>query len=104
MRALFISSDNLIEWDEMLNVATDTYINNATVTFTLKTTAGVAVTGAENVSMAYVAASNGKYQGIIESTVDLGAAGTEYDLEITVSSSPQAFRRIRCVAQYKGAT
>ena len=104
MRALFIDSDNLVEWDEMMNLATDTYINNATVAFTLKTILGVAVSGATSVTMSYVAASNGKYQGVIESTVDLGDPGTEYDLEITVSSSPEAFRRIRCVAQYKGAT
>ncbi len=103
MIALFIDSDNLVEWDELTNLATATYINDATMTFTLKDADGVAVSGAAGVSMSYVAASNGKYQGVIESTVDLGDPGDEFDLEITVSSTPQAFRKIRCVAQYKGS-
>lgn len=75
------------------------YTLPATVTFTLKTMAGVAVAGATNVAMAYVAASNGKYQGTLDSTVAL-TTDTSYTLEITAASgSRNGFVSLSCVTQ-----
>ena len=45
--AIFIGCDNLVEWDGAQNEADDSYLNAAVASFTLKTLAGVAVTGAE---------------------------------------------------------
>jgi len=99
---LYIDSDNLIRWDKLVNAADGSYANAATMTFTLKTVAGVAVSGASAVSMPYVGNSNGRYQGILESSVSL-AVGYRYYLEVTVAQSGvNGFRRIQCIAQYRG--
>jgi len=102
LQPLFIDSDNLIRWDQMQNAATGAYVNDAVVTFTLRDVNAVAVSAATNVSMPYVAGSDGRYQGTLESTVDLGDPGTQYDLEITATSGALVgFRRVRCIAQYQ---
>ena len=83
----------------MTTAATGAYVNDATVTFTLKTAAGVAVSGATAIAMAYVAASNGKYQGTLESTVSL-TADASYTLEITASSSSRnGFVALDCITR-----
>ncbi len=59
---LFISNDNLVRLIGLKRASTGAYINNATVTVTLKTLAGVDVSGvAWPLTMAYVAASDGDY-------------------------------------------
>jgi hypothetical protein len=88
----------------MQNAATESYVNDATVTFTLVDSDGSNVAGAINVAMPYVAGSNGRYQGTLDSTVNLGSPGDEFDLEITaVSGALNGFRKVRCRADYKGA-
>lgn len=98
-KKLHIGEDNLIEWDEMKNSADDTYVNDASVSFTLKNADDSVVAGASNVSMPYIASSNGKYQGTLEDSVIL-TRGTRYYLEITATGSIDGFRRIACVAVY----
>jgi len=99
--AIYISADNLVSWEGMVNESTDEYINDAVVTFTLKTVAGVAVTGASAISMTYQTASDGNYHGILESTVTL-TADTQYYLEIIATSGGTlvGFRRWPVVARY----
>jgi len=100
---LFISSDNLVRWDKMINSADGGYINNAAVTFTLKDSDGETLSGANAVSMPYVGQSDGRYHGTLESTVSL-AAGSRYFLEITATRGGLiGFRRLTCTAQYQGA-
>jgi len=100
---LYLSEDNLIEWDALTDAADGTFVNDATMTFTIKDTAEAALTGANGVSMSYVAASDGKYQGVAPSTVTYTDAATYY-LEVTAASSGRdGFRRITCKAQYHGA-
>lgn len=100
-KPLYISCDNLIEYDGMIDEADGSYVNNATVTFALKDSDGNTVSSATG-SLSYVSASNGIYQGVIVSSVSL-TAGTTYYLEITASSSSRDdFRRIECKAQYHG--
>lgn len=98
---LYIGEDLAIQMTGLLNAITNAYVNDATMTYTLKTAAGVAVTGASAVSMPYVAASSGNYRGTMDSSVSGTLTNdTVYYLEISVSGS--VFRRIACVAQYRG--
>jgi len=96
--AIYVNSDTLIELSALKRSATDTYVNDATVTMTLKDVNGVAlVTGT---SMAYVAGSNGKYQGTLQNTLTL-TAGYKYFLEITATRGTEVlFKRILCYAVY----
>jgi len=104
MITVFISTDNVIEWKGLQRVTDDKWVKNATVTFTLKDTDGNAITGADGVSMPYLAGSDGTYQGTLPSTVSL-TEGASYYLEVTAtSSSGNGFRRIQCVARYRGET
>ena len=99
---LYISSDNLLQLDALKLAADDSYVNDATVTFTLKDADEAVVTGADTISMPYVASSNGRYQGTLQSTVSL--EGAKYYLEITATSGENVlFKRITCYATYKGA-
>lgn len=99
--ALYIGEDMAIQMTGLRNVITGSYINDATMTYTLKTPSDAAVTGASAISMPYVAASSGNYRGTMDASVAATlTAGSEYWLEITVSGS--VFRRIACTAQYRG--
>jgi len=98
---LYVGEDMAIKMTGLKNVITGSYVNDATMTYTLKTAAGVAVTGASAISMPYVAASSGDYRGTMDATVSATlSADTLHYLEITVSGS--VFRRIPCVAQHRG--
>lgn len=104
LKNLFIDENNLIEWDEMTDSSDDSFVNDATVTFDLKTVAGVIVGAADDVAMAYVAASDGKYQGTLTKAIAATLAkGDRYILEITAGGTVEGFRRIECVAVYHGA-
>jgi hypothetical protein len=104
MIPVYISSSNLIEIDGLKDASNSAYVNDATVTFTLRNSANAAVSGATAVAMTYVVASNGKYQGTLPNTVSL-TEGAKYWLEITSTKSPLVgFRRIECYATYRGAT
>ena len=55
---------------------------------------------AKDISMAYVASSDGRYQGMLPNTVPL-VHGQKYVLELTgAQSGADGFRRIHCIAQY----
>lgn len=81
-------NDNTVEWS-LMSLSTDgSYINDATVTMTLCTYASgsrVVVTDASALAMAYVASSNGKYQGVLPASLTL-VAGDTHKLEITATS------------------
>lgn len=100
--ALFLGNDMRIRWDRMTDELTGSFVNDATVTFTLKTTAGVAVSGAEAVSMPYVSGSDGRYQAKLAGSVAL-TNQSRYFLEISASSAGRlGFRRIPIEAKYLG--
>lgn len=95
---LYVANDNLITWDKMTSSVDGSYINDATVTMTLYNSSGAAVTGAISVSLPYVSSSNGKYQGVIDSTVAL-VSDASYTLKITaVSGTKNGFVELDCVA------
>lgn len=97
MLILYVASDNLICWDEMRRASDGQYVNDATVTFVLKDTAGTTIASG---SLAYTL-NEGRYDGILSSTVAL-TRGETYYLEVTaVSGDADAFRRIECVAMHQ---
>lgn len=98
MLTLLINTDNSVRWDEMDLATTGVDVNNATVTFALKDAIGTTVASG---TLGYVAASAGRYEGVIPSTTVLIFCAT-YWLELTaVSGSADSFRRIECVAKYQ---
>lgn len=82
-----------------------TYLNAATVTYSLKTAAEAAVSGGTG-TLSYTAATNGNYQGSIESTVTSTlTAGTMYLLDVTVvEGTRNDFRRLEVYVGYRGGT
>jgi len=104
MLAVYINSDNRVRWDRMKDARDDSYVNTATVTFTLKNEDGTAIVGASAVSMPYVALSDGRYQGTLPRAAStLLTPGQKLFLELTATrGSAVAFRRLQCTAAYKG--
>lgn len=108
---LYIGEDNLVYWGDRDTPGSGLYdnnlrsfINNATVTFTLKDSAGSNVTGAVSQAMTYVTGTQGVYEGVLEDGVTLTENSTYY-LEITATGSGDriGFRRIQYTARYHGA-
>lgn len=108
---LYIGQDNVvyagsryIKDSGVYDTVTETFLNDATVTFTLKDSSNVAVSGASGVSMSYVTGTRGVYEGVLEDGVSL-TAGSTYYLEITATGSGDrvGFRRIQYEAEYRGA-
>jgi hypothetical protein len=100
MNVVSINSSNLISLDELTNKHTGAYVNDATVTATLRDSDLAAVSGGSNLAMSYVAASNGQYHGTLPPTVVLEEHATYY-LDITATSgSLVLFARLPCRAQY----
>jgi hypothetical protein len=101
LEVLSINSTNLIRLDVLTNASSGAYVNNATVTFSLKDAGGNIVGGLSNVSMPYIASSNGRYEGAIPNTTSL-TLNALYTIEITATASPIVlFRRLSCVAKYR---
>lgn len=79
---LFIENDMYVEIDELHDGLNPTsYFNAATVTATLKDRDGNIVPEVDNITLVYVAASNGKYRGAIQETFE-PTLGGGYNLEI----------------------
>ncbi len=78
---LFVRNDNSVFISGLRNSSDETYVNDAVVTFTVYDDACNQLAGAIGISMSYVSASNGRYRGVLQSTVDL-VAGNEYTIVI----------------------
>jgi hypothetical protein len=83
------------------DAAAGVYLTTATVTYTLYTAAGVSVTTG---SLPYVAASNGNYRGVIESTVTstLTSGGLYYIIFVLVQGNYDWTDRLDLVAKPPG--
>ena len=104
MQTLYLNNDNLVEFDMMTQSSDGSFVNDATVTFTLATSfttavppvAAGAVANHSGVSMPYIAGSDGKYQGVIDSTAAL-TVGTTYYVGITYTSGTKnGFTKLTC--------
>lgn len=83
---LYKGNDMVIELDGLKNEVTGEYVNNATVTFTLKDAAGATVTGQSfPTAMPYVTASNGLYRATLSDAAAV-VVGTRYVVEINVDA------------------
>lgn len=82
---IYIDSDNLVTVDALYDNAAAAYVNDATVTMTLKDRAGTEVSGETwPVTLSYVSGSNGKYQGTLSDTLTL-SRGKTYEVTISVN-------------------
>jgi hypothetical protein len=87
---VYRNNDNLVQNPTPMTLSSDgSYVNDATVTMTLKDSGGTPVSGASSLSLTYVTGSNGRYQGTLPYTLTL-TAGAEYTLEITGTSGSGA--------------
>lgn len=83
---LYDGNDMVIELDGLKNEVTGEYINDATVTFTLKDADGVTVSGQSfPTAMPYVASSNGLYRATLSDAVAI-TVGARYVVEINVDA------------------
>jgi hypothetical protein len=99
----FAGGNTVIEWDKLLDQLNDQFVNDATVTFTVRNASGAAISGAENIPMPYRAGTNGRYRGLLLSTVELAIDG-DYWIEITATKTGfEGFRREQLRVQYKGS-
>lgn len=67
-KVFYDDNTNLVTVPDVTNDETGAYINDATVTITLYTAAGVAI-NASPITLSYVSGSNGKYQGVAANTL-----------------------------------
>lgn len=86
MPAIYVANDNLLTVDLLRDErdAAGVYITTGTVSAQIKDMAGANVGGA--ITLSYVAASNGKWQGVIEDDVAI-VANTRYVLHLDIAAS-----------------
>lgn len=102
MRNWWIDSDNLIRLTGLKDALTGEYINDAAVTAALADDQAVAVEGAEQITLDYVAESQGDYAGLVPHGAAL-TEGRQYTLTITAASADcQLVLKITARAAYKG--
>jgi len=97
---IFRKNDTVVEWTWLQQSTNGEYINDGTVTFTLYHTYSLAAaTGVASgtlvhgpVTMAYVAGSNGKYQGKMPASLALDLS-LQYTIEINATANGHIARR-----------
>lgn len=100
VRTIYVAQDNLLRADSLRLATTGAYVNSGTVTWQVKTAAGVLLASG---SLAYVAASNGRWQGTLDAAdAALLTAGETYYLEIRIGdgAGSDGFRRCQLLAAY----
>lgn len=104
MDVLLIGNDQTLLVQSVTDEITGSYINDATVTASLRQMNTTAVPGQSwPLTLDYVAASNGNYRGNLENDLEI-REGLKYIVEITiVSGSFQAFFRFERRADYRRA-
>jgi hypothetical protein len=103
MNVLLIGNDQTLLVEGLQDEITGDYINNATVTATIKDKRDVAVAGQSwPATLAYVDDSNGNYRGNLEDGLEL-VQGRVYWVEITANAGSDiiAFWRFRLAAMYR---
>lgn len=97
---IYRKNDTVIEWTWLSQSTDGSYINDGTVTFTLYHTYSLnASTGVSSgssvhgpVTMSYVTASDGKYQGKLPASLSLDLS-LEYTIEINATANGHVARR-----------
>lgn len=102
---LYLESDRLIKLNGLQDQSADgDYINDATVTFTLrdgkKDAGGSPVSGAENLPALYITGSNGNYEVIIPYSVSLTRGTTYWGYVKAVKDTTQWMMELELDADY----
>ncbi|MDH5187343.1 MAG: hypothetical protein OEW37_00140 [Rhodospirillaceae bacterium] len=83
---IYVSNDNIITLVGLKDYVADTYINDSTVTVTVVDSSGTSISGETwPLSLPYVTASNGNYQGTLSDVLVL-TADDSYTAQITADS------------------
>ena len=91
-KAIYLSTDHLLEVRGLKNIATDAYIDDATVIATLVDEDGAEVVGQSwPLTLSYVASSDGIYRGTLEDALNL-TEDLEYTAQITASGGSNLAR------------
>ncbi len=103
LEVIAIGSDNLVRLDQLQSASTGLYINAATVSFVLKDSTGAVIQN--STTMAYIAASNGRYEGTIPASVtNTLTQNSLYSIEITATYlGGTLFRKLSCIAKYRSS-
>lgn len=92
MQQVILDSNNVVEIRGLYNSVDQAYVNDATLSCTIKDAAGTEVSGEIwPKSMPYVAASNGLYRATLADTLGVNA-GEWYHLEV-VATTPTSQKR-----------
>ena len=87
MKLIYLNNDNLLSVSGLKNASSGSYMNNATITATIKDSGGVNVSGQTfPVTLTYLADSDGNYHATLENTLSM-ADGTIYKATISATSS-----------------
>lgn len=90
---IYLNSSNLLQLQNLTNVATGAYVNNATVSWTLSDYSGNQL---ESGTLAYVSSSNGCYNGTVAGSGLV--VGTHYQVVINVNSGQkELYEDVVCV-------
>ena len=97
---IFLKNDHIIELTGLKDASDDSFVNNATVTVTIKTLVGVDVSGISwPLTLVYTVASDGDYAVTLDKAIVL-VAWDRYVAEVTVvAGSRDAFFELPVQAQ-----
>lgn len=85
MTTIYISNDNDIVVEGLCLASDGSFVNDATLTVTLKDSNNANVTDAVDLNVTYVSASNGNYRGTIPAAVSL-TESAEYTAIVSASN------------------
>jgi len=104
MSTLRVNEDNNVVLSGLRYAYSGVYINSATVTAVVKTTAGAVLVA--SFTLSYQAGTDGDYVGVINKGDAANFTdGTSYWVEVTVTvGAYDGFRRVSATAKYHGAT
>lgn len=97
---LLIGNTNDVQIVGLQNNDDDSFINDATCVLELLDSSGNGVSGATNISMDYVAGSDGNYEGAIPHSVSL-TEDAEYTIHVTATKEGAGVGDWRCVKRAK---
>jgi hypothetical protein len=105
LEVIAIGSDNIVRLDGLNNAGGATpgsYVNTATVTFTLLDANGNVYGAQSGVAMSSVN-STGRYEGTIPNSVTAGmAVNNKYTIQVTaVAGGLKLYRQLSCIAKYR---
>lgn len=86
MDVLLIGNDQVLKVLGVQDAITEAYINDATVTARIKLRGNEVDGQSWPLTLSYVAASNGNYQGLLQDTIDL-QPDRPYTIEIRIEGS-----------------